>query len=68
MNVWDYFDREAKKARPTSGTLTEKVDKATGEYTCAMASHFHPLFQASQKEQLRKFAPNLKQKVVFHRH
>ena len=44
MNVWDYFDREAKKARPTSGTLTEKVDKATGEYTCAMASHFHPLF------------------------
>ena len=44
MNVWDYFDREAKKARRTSGNLTEKVAKTTGKCTCAVAPHFHPLF------------------------
>ena len=37
MNVWDYFDREAKKARCASGNLTEKVAKATGKHTCAVA-------------------------------
>ena len=68
MNVWDYFDREGKKARRAYGNLTEKVAKATGKYNCAVAPRFYPLFQASQKEQLQKFVPNLKQKVVFHRH
>ena len=44
MNVWNYFDQEAKKARCASGNLMEKVAKATGKYTCAVAPHFHPLF------------------------
>ena len=44
MNVWDYFDQEAKKARRAYGNLTEKVAKATGKYTCAVAPHYHPLF------------------------
>ena len=44
MNVWDYFDQEAKKARRAYGNLTEKVAKATGKYTCAVAPRFHPLF------------------------
>ena len=44
MNVWDYFDQEAKKARCAYGNLTEKVAKATGTYTCAVAPRFHPLF------------------------
>ena len=44
MNVWDYFDQEAKKARRAYGNLTEKVAKATGKYTCAVAPCFHPLF------------------------
>ena len=32
MNVWSYFDQEAKKARCPSGNLiTQKVVKATGK-------------------------------------
>ena len=45
MNVWSYFDQEAKKTRCPSGNLImQKVVKATGKYTCAMAPRFHPSF------------------------
>ena len=33
MNVWNYFDREAKKSR-CRGNLMEKVALATGKILC----------------------------------
>ena len=44
MNVWNYFDQETKKGRCSSDNLiAQKVVKATGRYTCAVAPRFYPL-------------------------
>ena len=39
MNVWNYFDREAKKARRSAGNISEKVSKATGKFIIFVLWH-----------------------------
>ena len=39
MNVWNYFDQEAKKARRSAGNISEKVSKATGKFIIFVLWH-----------------------------
>ena len=39
MNIWNYFDREAKKARCSAGNILEKVSKATGKFLIFVLWH-----------------------------